>query len=394
MQVEGAGLIVLIDGLNEAEFHRPDYGDTLTSFLSRHIQKFPSWLKVVTTVRTGQQVDQQQPVLIRYCCRGSTAVQRSRATSEPGLLPVPEADPGPDPGGFLVLKSSSFKVVPVSLAEVYLLQLNMRFPTQSSFQRVQPLLNVAVSSLHPLTDQQVLFEVVNASAVSGGLLSWGEFVQRMEQLNSFLLRRSDGSRMLNHSSFREWLMSGHTLLAFWLCRRGGKLTRAVDVLQHGGSEPRPFISEKPVHPQHQGEPAAGDGGADVDSRSDVLNSAPLLCVHAHLGHSDAVALLLDLGAQVDTQSHDGLTALGFAAAAGHMEIVTMLTLTAAAGSGRLSVCRMLLDQGAGMRPLDRAVGCRNTSAVIALLRKGAKIGPATWAMATSKPDIMMVLLSN
>lgn len=43
----------------------------------------------------------------------------------------------------------------MSLAEVYLLQLNMRFPTQLSFQRVLPLLNVAVASLHPLTDQQV-----------------------------------------------------------------------------------------------------------------------------------------------------------------------------------------------------------------------------------------------
>lgn len=43
----------------------------------------------------------------------------------------------------------------MSLAEVYLLQLNMRFPTQSSFQRVLPLLNVTVASLHPLTDQQV-----------------------------------------------------------------------------------------------------------------------------------------------------------------------------------------------------------------------------------------------
>lgn len=42
------------------------------------------------------------------------------------------------------------------------------------------------------------------------------------------------------------------------------------------------------------------GGADVDFRSDVLNNAPLLCVHAHLGHSDAVALLLDHGAQVTT----------------------------------------------------------------------------------------------
>lgn len=42
----------------------------------------------------------------------------------------------------------------------------------------------------------------------------------------------------------------------------------------------------------------------------------------------------------------------------------------------------LVDHGAmiehvdysGMRPLDRAVGCRNTSVVVALLKKGAKIG--------------------
>lgn len=28
----------------------------------------------------------------------------------------------------------------------------------------------------------------------------------------------------------------------------------------------------------------------------------------------------------------------------------------------------------GMRPLDRAIGCRNTSVVVMLLRKGAKLG--------------------
>lgn len=54
--MEGAGLIILIDGLNEAEFHRPDYGDTLTSFLTKNVLKFPSWLKIITTVRTSQQV--------------------------------------------------------------------------------------------------------------------------------------------------------------------------------------------------------------------------------------------------------------------------------------------------------------------------------------------------
>ena len=42
----------------------------------------------------------------------------------------------------------------------------------------------------------------------------------------------------------------------------------------------------------------------------------------------------------------------------------------------------LMDHGAalehvdnnGMRPLDRAIGCRNTAVVISFLRKGAKLG--------------------
>lgn len=49
--------------------------------------------------------------------------------------------------------------------------------------------------------------------------------------------------------------------------------------------------------------------------------------------------------------------------------------------------QFLVDHGAmiehvdysGMRPLDRAVGCRNTSVVVALLKKGAKIGKSRLA---------------
>ncbi|XP_019740365.1 protein TANC2-like isoform X3 [Hippocampus comes] len=721
LHVEGAGIILLIDGLNEAEFHRPDYGDTLASFLSRNIHRFPSWLKIIATVRTSQQdiarslpfhrisldrmeentaIDQDLQAYLLQRIHSSPEIQSNVALSNGRLdntaltklishlkalskgsylylkltLDLIE-------GGYLVLKSSSFKVVPVSLAEVYLLQLNMRFPTQSSFLRVIPLLNVTVATLHPLTDRQ-LFEVINAGALTGGAMQWAEFTQRLEQLSPFLLRRADGGGMLNHTSFREWLVwrdegqdhrflcdprSGHTLLAFWLCRQGGKLSRqqtlelghhilkahiykglskklgisssilqglwmsySTESLNHALSSLRNLYT-----PNIKVSRLLILSGADVDYRSGVLNNAPLLCVHAHLGHGDAVALLLDHGAQVDIQSQDGLTALGFAASAGHLDVITLLcqhnakvghvdssgrcvavhaaqrghlrvlrfllkhadwscgaccgprglsrsralqqaltaaagmghaeivsylleppegdhkeeerpgintadslwgetALTAAAGGGRLSVCKLLLARGAalergsgpsvlplfcavrrghwqvaelllnhgaqvnaadrqgrtalmtaaseghvttakllldhgasldqadregltalswaclkgqlplvrelvargaatthsdrsgrtpldlaafggdpevvkhlvdhgasvehvdssGMRPLDRAVGCRNTSAVIALLKKGAEIGPATWAMATSKPDILMVLISK
>ncbi|KAM7386074.1 hypothetical protein PAMA_008950 [Pampus argenteus] len=252
-----------------------------------------------------------------------------------------------------------------------------------------------------------LFEAVNAGALTGGTLPWVEFVQRLEQLSSFLLRRSDGSRMLNHASFREWLVwreegqddrflcdprSGHTLLAFWLSRQGGKLNRqqTLELGHHilkahiyKGLSKKLGVSSSVLqglwlsYSTESVSPALSSlrnlytpnikvsrllilGGADVDYRSNVLNNAPLLCVHAHLGHSDAVALLLDHGAQVDAQSHDGLTALGFAAAAGHVDVVTMLSqhrakvghvdssgrcvLVHAAQQGHLEVLRFLLKR--------------------------------------------------
>ena len=38
--------LIVIDGLCEAEVHRPDHGNTIASFLAKHLAKFPEWLKV------------------------------------------------------------------------------------------------------------------------------------------------------------------------------------------------------------------------------------------------------------------------------------------------------------------------------------------------------------
>jgi hypothetical protein len=42
----------------------------------------------------------------------------------------------------------------------------------------------------------------------------------------------------------------------------------------------------------------------------------------------------------------------------------------------------------GLRPLDRAISCRNVPVVQCFLRKGAKLGPTTWSMAAGKPEVM------
>ncbi|XP_077357706.1 protein TANC2 isoform X1 [Festucalex cinctus] len=401
-------LIVLIDGLNEAEFHKPDYGDTIVSFLCKTIHKFPPWLKLVVTVRTTLQeiasplpfhrisldgleendaIDQDLQGYILHRIHSSPEIQNNislngkmdnttfgklsghlKALSQGSYLYLKLTFDLIEKG-YLVLKSSSYKVVPVNLAEVYLLQCNMRFPTQSSFERALPLLNVAVASLHPLTDEQV-YQAINSGWLQG-TLDWEDFQQRVDNLSVFLVKRRDGTRMFVHPSFREWLIwreegektkflcdprSGHTLLAFWFSRQENKLNRQQTIeLGHHILKAHIFkgLSKKVgvsssilqglwVSYSTEGLSAALSslrnlytpnikvsrllmmGGANVNYRTEVLNNAPVLCVHAHLGYMDMVALLLEFGAYADAPSESGLTPLSYAAAGGHMTIVTAL----------------------------------------------------------------------
>ncbi|XP_078793171.1 protein TANC2 isoform X7 [Oryzias latipes] len=401
-------LIILIDGLNEAEFHKPDYGDTIVSFLTKTINKFPPWLKLVVTVRTTLQeitnalpfhrisldsleendaIDQDLQGYILHRIHSSPEIQNNislngkmdnttfgklsghlKALSQGSYLYLKLTFDLIEKG-YLVLKSSSYKVVPVNLAEVYLLQCNMRFPTQSSFERALPLLNVALASLHPLTDEQI-YQSINAGSLEG-TLDWEDFQQRVDNLSVFLVKRRDGTRMFVHPSFREWLIwreegektkflcdprNGHTLLAFWFSRLQNKLNRQQTIeLGHHILKAHIFkgLSKKVgvsssilqglwVSYSTEGLSAALSslrnlytpnikvsrllmlGGANVNYRTEVLNNAPVLCVHSHLGYMDMVALLLEFGASVDAQSESGLTPLSYAAAGGNMAIVTAL----------------------------------------------------------------------
>ncbi len=53
--------------------------------------------------------------------------------------------------GHLVLKSSNYKILPVNLAEIFLLLFNLKFPTIRSFEKLGGILNVCLASLYPLT---------------------------------------------------------------------------------------------------------------------------------------------------------------------------------------------------------------------------------------------------
>ncbi|KAL8183343.1 UNVERIFIED_CONTAM: Protein tanc1 [Gekko kuhli] len=235
--------IILIDGLNEAEFHKPDYGDTVSSFIANIISKFPPWLKLIVTVRTNfQELTCSQPFFMislddfpesKEIQADLNAYIQYRINASQDIVNNISLNGKADAAiigkvsnhlimrsmgsylylkltldlfqkGHLVIKSASYKVVPVSLSELYLLQCNMKFMTNSSFERALPVLNVVLASLHPLTDDQI-FQAINAGQIHGEH-EWEEFHQRMEALSGFLIKRRDKTRMFCHPSFREWLV--------------------------------------------------------------------------------------------------------------------------------------------------------------------------------------------
>ncbi|XP_012826465.1 protein TANC1 isoform X3 [Xenopus tropicalis] len=400
--------IFLVDGLNEAEFHKPDYGDTVASFLAKIISSFPPWMKLIMTVRTNfQEITSLLPLskislddfpdnkdicndlsaYIQY--RYSTSQEIMNNISLNGKTDVNTIGKLSDhlvmrsqgsylylkltldlfEKGHLVIKSSSYKVVPVSVSELYLLQCNMKFMTNSAFEKALPILNMALASLHPMTDEQI-FQAINAGSIYGEH-SWKDFQQRMETLSSFLIKRRDKTRMFCHPSFREWLVwradgesaqflceprSGHALLAFMFSRQEGKLNRqqTMELGHHilkahifKGMSKKNGISSSTLQALWIGYSTDGLSaalaslrnlytpnvkvsrllilaGANVNYRTEVLNNAPIQCVQAHLGHEEMVSLLLEFGASVDGMSENGMTPLCYAAASGHMNIVLLL----------------------------------------------------------------------
>uniref|UniRef100_A0A8B9BLG8 Tetratricopeptide repeat, ankyrin repeat and coiled-coil containing 1 n=1 Tax=Anser brachyrhynchus TaxID=132585 RepID=A0A8B9BLG8_9AVES len=400
--------IILVDGLNDAEFHKPDYGDTISSFITNIICHFPPWLKLIVTVRTNfKEVASSLPFITisldsfpdnKEIHDDLNAYIQYRINSSQEIINNISLNGKADAAiigkvsnhlimrslgsylylkltldlfqkGHLVIKSASYKVVPVSLSELYLLQCNMKFMTNSAFERALPILNVALASLHPMTDDQI-FQAINAGQINGEQ-QWEDFSQRMEALSCFLIKRRDKTRMFCHPSFREWLVwradgentdflceprSGHALLAFMFSRQEGKLNRqqTMELGHHilkahifKGLSKRTGISSSQLQALWIGYSTDGLSaalaslrniytpnvkvsrllilaGANVNYRTEVLNNAPVLCVQSHLGHEEVVTLLLEFGAAIDGTSENGMTPLSYAAAAGHMNIVSLL----------------------------------------------------------------------
>lgn len=48
-------LIIAIDALDESLLHKPDHGYSIFSFIQQHIEKLPSFIKIIVTMRAREE---------------------------------------------------------------------------------------------------------------------------------------------------------------------------------------------------------------------------------------------------------------------------------------------------------------------------------------------------
>ncbi|KAL0115997.1 hypothetical protein PUN28_011102 [Cardiocondyla obscurior] len=443
-----SNMVILIDAVCEAEYHRPDRGDTIASFLTRHAPNIPSWLKIVCTVRTqlldcakqlpytrisldkttndtiGNSIAKDLSDYIGYRLAQSPSIQSNVTASVNGkaesscnanqtrfsshLLTLARgsflfAKLTLDliESGHLVAKSASYKVLPVSLAQIFQLHFNLRFPTAASFDKVQPLLAVCLAALYPLTLPEIFYSVNSLNI--NYFITWDDFLQRFKMLSGFLVKRLDSTYMFFHPSFREWLMKrdegestkflcdyrlGHAAIAFRLSRLQSPLDgdKALE-LGHHVLKAHVYRGVTPCWPSRDLQAIWLTlstecissalctlrniyspnvkvsrllllAGASPNHITEYLGNAPVLCMYAHEGSVEMVSLLLEFGADVELTNNQGCTALSLAAARGHCDVVRRLAaagaslghvdmagqcpLVHAARHGRLSVVGYLL----------------------------------------------------
>ncbi|XP_063983785.1 protein TANC2 isoform X2 [Diachasmimorpha longicaudata] len=453
-------MVILIDAICDAEYHRPDRGDTIASFLTRHAPNFPSWMKIICTVRSELRECAKAFPYTRICldksasgtggvCIGrdlseyishrmvqSTVIQANVTASVNGK----ESSCGVNQNrfathllslaggsflfakltldliesGHLVAKSASYKVLPVSLAQIFQLHFNLRFPTATSFEKVQPLLGVCLAALYPLTLPEIFYSV--NSLYTEQFVSWEEFLQRFKMLSGFLVKRLDDTYMFFHPSFREWLIRrdenespkflcdlrlGHTAIAFRLARLESPLSGdKVLELGHHVLKAHFYRGVTPSFPSRDLQAwwmtsstecvssALSTlrniyspnvkvsrllllAGASPNHRTEYLGNAPVLCMYAHEGSVEMVSLLLEFGADVELTNSQGCTALSLASSRGHCDVVRLLA-GAGASLGHADI--------AGQCPLVHAARHGRFPVVGYLLA-------CDWSIPTSESDI-------
>ncbi|CAB4055410.1 unnamed protein product [Lepeophtheirus salmonis] len=357
--IKGQTCIILIDGLCDSEFQKTDYGDTIGSFLIKHLEALPPWLKIVCTVRSD----------MTGCTRGLPFHQIN--------LDKCDVDE----------KRNNSKCNPFFKVTFE------RFLRRSqSFASIADILSVCLTSRYPMNLDEIYSCVT--SLLVNEVLPWPEFVNQFNMLSGYLIRRGDESIMFYHPLFREWLLyrSVDDHSTKFLCDpRVGHIGIGLNLIRREGQFEPETLLEIAYHmleahvcddPSEDNTSLAGAASRELQAcwlaqpaetishalaslknifspdakvsrllllsgasphflvQKNYLKKAPLIGVYAHEGFEEMVGLLLEYRADVNSANAMGVTPLMFASMKGYLDIV-----------------RFLLESGATVNKTDRNDRC-------------------------------------
>ncbi|KAJ9584058.1 hypothetical protein L9F63_021595 [Diploptera punctata] len=250
-------LFLLVDSIDEAQMlnmsgsltassssRRGSVGTsrTIAELLANHHHLFPQWLVLVCTARRQSKTvsrmftgfrkislddlrktqvvrDVQQYILARLDQEDSLRQHISRDTAEMlnqlhiksnGCFLYLEKVLDGVAENFIVLRE--VREIPGTLNGLYL-WLSQRLFNRKQFSKVQPLLNVILASRKPLTQDQLYQCVWTANTA----MSREDFQKRLHLLRRVLAECKDGTLLLFHHSFAEWLLDVKHCTQKYLC---------------------------------------------------------------------------------------------------------------------------------------------------------------------------------
>ncbi|KAI7808558.1 ankyrin repeat domain-containing protein 50 [Triplophysa rosa] len=228
---------------------------SIAELLFKHVQLLPPWILLVCSVRRQNKAickmfsgfrrlclddlrkpatvrDVQQYILRRLDKDGALRRQLTPETAE--MLNLLHIKSG---GCFLFLERvldgvghglvglREIRDIPGTLNGLYLWLCQRLFPRRL-FVHIRPLLNILLASPKPLTAEQ-LYTVAKSRDFYLGL---GDFHSQMRALASLFVEGPEGSKLLFHSSFAEWLTDvKYCTQKFLCCVKDGHLSLAVSL---------------------------------------------------------------------------------------------------------------------------------------------------------------------
>lgn len=264
--------------------------------------------------------------------------------------------------GNLVIKSSSFNIIPQTISEVFLLKLNLIFPTQSSFSIAREIFSVCLATLKPLT-LRIIFNCISSLQVDS-TLNWDDFFQAYSQISEFLPLNTDQTVTFFHNSFRDFLLGsrscdhnkfvidvklGHSALAFYYSRCKGQLdpSETLDLAHHilkanlFNNKARDhqsiwlsIVSEKATLALASSKNVAFPNimvsklllfaKANVDYVSQDEFQVPLICQFISNGHTEMAFVLSEFNVDLLASDSKGITPLMLASEKANLPLMKMI----------------------------------------------------------------------